>query len=111
MARFILAILAVLIIPACDCSESWDDDHRLSIYNAGSGTVHVEIRYGDDGWDFDEWIRTFTLAGGHERVDSYAWYYRVEVRVFSDGSLIFSDVYHPEDFEDHDDRISITVHP
>lgn len=111
MIRTTLAILAVLIIPACS-PESWDSDHEISFHNVGTESAWVEVRTCDD----DGWGETshddFTLLAGRHRVDSYAWYLRVEVRIYGNaGALLFSKTYTPDDFENHGDRISIVVNP
>jgi hypothetical protein len=112
MARATLAILAVLIIPACDWRDSWDHDHEVSITNQGAASIWVEVcHYDDDGWG-DERTFDFSLGAGDRRVDSYPWSHRVEVRIHGhDGALIFSRTYTPEDFENDGDRISIVVNP
>jgi hypothetical protein len=112
MARTTLALLTVLILPACNGSDSWDSDHHLSISNQGTSSAWVEIWYcDDDGWG-ETWHYDFSLGAGHSRVDSYAWYYRVDVRIYADGGdLILSKTYTPDDFENHNDPISIVVNP
>jgi hypothetical protein len=112
MIRATLAVLAVLIIPACDFSDHWGSDHELSISNDRSSSVWVEISYcDDDGWG-DTRHDDYSLGSDRRRVDSFAWYHRVDVRITGEGgALIFSRTYTPDDFEDHDDRISIVVTP
>ena len=111
MMRATLAVLAVLIIPACS-SESWDSDHEISFHNDGTSSAWVEVSYCDDGGWGDTWHYDFSLAAGRHRVDAYAWYYRVEIRIYADGgALLFHKTYTPDDFENYDDRISIVVNP
>lgn len=112
MIRPTLALLAVLIIPACNGSESWDSSHEVSIDNQRATSVWVEVwHYDDDGWG-GTWNRDFSVDAGDLRVDSYPWYHRVELRITgNEGALLFSKTYTPDDFENHGDRISIVLNP
>lgn len=109
-----LALLAALVIPACDGRwDSRNDDHELWITNQGVDGVRVQIHYGYKSWTGNvEWDQDFDVWGGQASRTSYPNGYYVKVDIFrTNGTLLFATKYDSSDFEDHDGRISILVNP
>ena len=114
MTRPALALLAALVIPACDVHyNSGRDDHELWIANEGTEGVRVQIHYGYDSWSGNvEWDQDFDVNPGERSITSYPNGYYVKVAIFRfNGTLLFAAKYDSNDFEDHHDRISIIVNP
>lgn len=113
LKRLIPAILAVLIIPACGHDD--DDDNTVTITNTGDGTAMVHIEHERAEWygGGTEHEDDFELPSGLQQTLSYDWTHEVRVRIRrkSDGLLIFSEDYDPDDFDRHDQRIWIAVNP
>jgi hypothetical protein len=104
--RLALPLFALAAIGVC-CWGGWYDwhDHWLVVHNAGSAAALVSVEW--DGHDEDALVdpgESVTFSFGWSGVD-------VTITRLWDGALLYREYLHPDDFDDHDGVIHVTVTP
>lgn len=115
MNRTALALLAVLIIPACNHGHHDDADHQVTVSNLGDEPALVKITHERAEWYGGGHEDTFTyeLAAGDQRLDVFPSTHEVKIYITrkSDGMVLFAENIDLNDFDRHDDHVWITVNP
>ncbi len=109
--RSVLLAVAALLVPACHWHHDDDDDRdiQLTIVNAGTSTVRVDVEYWDP-WDYEYRTTIFDVPAGQSwTIQIFERWADVLIFRIRDGLVLYHHELDWWDFEGDD--ATIVVYP